>query len=658
MKNKLSYISIALLLCLLLQDCKSSVLTDADKQYERGEYFEAQKTYRKIYNSLKKKEQKKEKAYTAFQLGNCYFKLNQPARASNSFQNAIRYGYADSTVYLLLSQSLIKEGKYKDAEKYLSDFLQNHPDSKSGMNSLLTVRNVLNKDNKTRYIVKEAKYLNSSRSDFSPAFVSKDFDVLYFTSTNEQTEGSVRSGITGMKNGDIWMIKKNEHGKWLAPEPVQGDLNTGFDEGIISFSPDGSLMYLTRALKSDENDTRVEIWTSRRSDAQWSAPVKIDIDLDTLYNYGHPSVSPDGKYLYLSSDRPGGYGGYDIWRIDLDRKGSQLVNLGPEINSAGNEFFPYSRNDSTLYFSSDGHPGFGGLDIFKASLNPAFSWSITNMGTPINSSYDDFGIVFEEGEKGFFSTNRNDQRGYDHIYTFDLPEINVRVTGFVMDPEDYIIPEAYVRIIGDDGSNRRERIKDDGSFSFTLVRGVNYILQAVAEGYLNANQQFTSDIDEEDAEYIVDFRLAPLDKPIVIDNIFYDYDKATLRPESKSALDSLVDILEQYPYITIELSSHTDRIGSDNYNNHLSERRALSVVNYLVENGGIDPKRLTYTGYGKTKPMTVTPRLSKLYPEFEEGIILTPEFINSLEDDSYKADADQINRRTEFKITSTDFYLY
>lgn len=640
-----------------LSGCKNVTITTANAQYERGEYFEAQKSYRKLYNSYKKRDQREDKAFAALRSGMCYYKLNQTTRAVNAFKNALRYGTTDSTAYLLLAQSLMRQGKYKEAEENYRQYLELDSLSTTALNGLKSIALATNKDRATRYVVKEAKFINGRRADFAPAFAAKDFDRIYFTTNNEQAVGNVRSGITGLKNTDVWSVSKNENGEWLKPEPVEGGLNTEFDEGILSISPDGSTMYLSRAERSGEKDSYVSIWTSRRTDAQWSEPQPFELG-DTLNNYAHPAVSPDGKYLYFASDRPGGYGGYDLWRINLDNRGNAVENLGPEINTPGNELFPYLRNDSTLYFASDGHPGFGGLDLFKATHASWFEWNVVNMGQPVNSGYDDFGIAFEDGEKGFFSSNRGDERGYDHIYTFELPELNIFVNGYVMDPEEYIIPDASIRIIGNDGSNRRERVKNDGSFSFNLERGVDYILQATAKGFLNANQHFTSDIEETDAEYIVDFTLAPINRPIVVDDIFYDFDKATLRPESKMALDSLVSFLNEYPYVTIELSSHTDRVGSEAYNDNLSMRRAMSVVDYLINEGKIDSRRLLYKGYGKSQPRTVTPRLHGMYPEFEVGTQLTPEFIEALEDPAWQEDADQINRRTEFEITSVDFFLY
>jgi peptidoglycan-associated lipoprotein len=460
-----------------------------------------------------------------------------------------------------------------------------------------------------------------------------------------------------MKKSDIYFSKKNENGEWQRPEPAGGELNTEMDEGIVSFSPDGQTMYLTRANRSETSNTTVEIYTSRRSEATWSAAQKYEITADTISAVGHPAVSPDGQYLYFSSDMPGGYGGKDIWRIDLKEKRGSLENMGPQINTAGDEMFPYVRSDSVLYFASDGHPGFGGLDIFKAWLNSTGDrWSVDNMGLPINSSGDDFGITFEKGEKGYFSSNRGDRKGYDHIFSFELPDLKITISGMVMDKDEEPVPNAIIRIVGNDGSNQKEVARDDGSFKFNLQRGVKYVMKAGATGYLNVKQEFESDSAEEDADYEVDFILAAINKPQVVENIFYDFDKATLRSESKAALDEMVAMLRDNPNVTIEMGSHTDRWGSEAYNMNLSNRRAKSVVDYLIA-AGISEDRLKPQGYGKSVPKTVTKRINREYPQFPEGTVLNEEFISTLSEED-KAAADQINRRTEFKVMSIDYDLF
>lgn len=636
--------------------CGGAKLSVADEQMARGEYYDASKTYRKIYNKLTKREQRPQRGEVAYKMGNCYRMLNMAARASASYQNAIRYGVTDSMARLYLAQSLHAEGKYVPAIKAYEEFLELSPSNPVALSGLEGAKaSAALKKNKTRWVVRQDKLLNSRRADFSPMFSG---DILYFTTTNEKVTGDKRSEITGMKKSDIWMSKKDEQGNRLRPEPVEGELNSELDEGIMSFSPDGSTMYLTKARREPNANTGVEIYTSQRSDAKWSAPVKFEITADTVSSYAHPAVSPDGNYLYFASDMPG-TGGKDIWRINLKERSGSLENLGTDINTPGDEMFPYMLTDSIMYFSSDGHPGLGGLDIFCATLQPSGRWTVTNMGSPINSEADDFGMTFLPGAdhpQGYMSSNRGDGRGYDHIYTFELPDLKINISGWVVDRDDEPVPNSVIRIVGNDGSIQKAVARDDGSFSFPLQRGVSYVMMAGGRGYLNAKQEFTADNAEEDAEYEIDFVLASINKPNIIENIFYDFDKATLRPESEEALDELVKLLADNPNITIEMASHTDRVGTEEYNLDLSERRAKAVIDYLISKG-IAPERLQHQGYGKSRPKVVTKRVNKLYPQFKEGDVLTEEYISNLPPEDQEA-ADQVNRRTEFQVLSVDYQMF
>ncbi len=639
-----------------LASCRGPKLSVADEQMERGEYYDAAKTYRKIYNKLTKREDRPLRGEVAFKMAECHMRMNQFARAAAAYQNAQRYGYADSTVFLSLARMQHAQGQYAQAVKNYEEYLTWHPGDKLAQNALAGARMAAEKKGATRYIVKNAKLFNSRRSDYSPMFLDRSLEQIYFTTTNEKVTGDRRSEITGMKKGDIWFSAKNERGEWKRPEPVEGELNTEVDEGTPAFTPDGQTMYLSKARREPNAHTSVEIYTSQRSDASWSAPVKYEITADTLSSYAHPAVSPDGRWLYFSSDMPGGQGGRDIWRVNLlDRQGS-LENLGEWINTPGDEMFPTFRSDSVLYFSSNGHPGYGGLDIFKAEMTKSGGWNVTNMGTPVNSASDDFGMTFGEGESGFFSSNRNDPRGYDHIYSFELPELKILISGWVLDRDEEPVPNAVIRIVGNDGSNQKQVARNDGSFSFPLDRGVSYVMLAGAKGYLNSKQEFTSDTAEEDAEYSVDFILASITKPVVIDNIFYDFDKATLRPESKTALDEMAQVLRDNPNVTIEMASHTDRKGTDEYNINLSSRRAKSVIDYLIS-VGISPDRLQSQGYGESRPKTITKKLAREYPQFQEGQVLTEDFILTL-DEADQEIADQINRRTEFQVLSIDYQMF
>ncbi len=659
MNKKTLHIIIAALLVglsLSLGACKGAKLRDADEAFDRGEYYDASVIYRKVYNKLTKREDRWLRGEVAYMMGLCYRKLGQSSRASAAFQNAIRYEYEDSMALFYLAEAQHHEGKYSEAISNYHEFLALRPGhyaSEIGIRGCQLAQQW--KREGSRYIVKSAKLFNSRRADFCPMFLDANADQLYFTSSTEKATGDNKSEITGTKKSDVFFSKLDDKGKWTRPEAVEGELNSEWDEGITSFTPDGTTMYFAKAIRKNAPSS-IDIYTSTRSEAKWSAPQKFEITADTLSAYCDPAVSHDGTWLYFSSDMPGGQGGKDLWRINIKDKHGTLENLGDQLNTPGDERFPYSRTDSVLYFASDGHPGMGGLDLFKATLQPSGKWFIENMGSPMNSAFDDFGITFGKGESGYFSSNRGDARGYDHIFSFEKPELKVWISGYVLDKDDEPVPNAIIRIVGDDGSNQKAVAKPDGSFRFDLQRGVSYVMLAGANGYLNNKQEFESDIEEADAEYNVDFILAAINKPQVIENIFYDYDKAVLRDESKAALDEMVQVMKDNPNISIEMAAHTDRIGSDNYNNRLSERRAQSVVDYLIKNG-IARERLQPHGYGKTRPKTVTKRIEKLYPQFHEGDVLNEEFIEKLSDED-KAAADQVNRRTEFQVLSTTYDMY
>ena len=659
MRRYVTAIILMIAMVILYTSCGTAKLSVANEQYARGEYYDAAQTYRKVYNKMRKKKDRPVRGQVAYMMGDCYRRLSMMPRAAAAYANAIRYEYPDSTAYFYLAQCQQAQGRYKEAIKNYNLYLEKKPGDILSLNGIEGCTKAPEwKAAPTRYKVKRMDIFNSRRSDCAPMFYGAEFDQVYITSSTEKAVGEKKSGITGTKGFDVFVAKKDERGVWQKPEPVEGELNTEADEGIVSFTPDGATMYLSKARQDPNKDSSGEIYTSSRSGAQWTAPQKLEIIADTISSVSHPAVSPDGLYLYFTSDMPGGQGGKDIWRIALGEKSEgTLENLGDQINTPGDEMFPYVRNDSTLYFASDGHPGMGGLDLFCARLDTAGVWHVENMRYPINSTGDDFGITFGEEESGFFSSNRNDGRGYDKIYSFERPSIKVTISGMVLDKDDEPIPDAVIRIVGNDGSNQKEMGRKDGTFSFKLNRGVHYVMMAGCRGYLNGKQEFVSDTTEEDAEYMVDFILTSVTKPVILENIFYDFDKATLRPESKEALDKeLIEILNDNPNITIELGAHTDMKGSYEYNDRLSQRRAQSVIDYLIEKG-ISPDRLTAKGYGETVPKTITKKLATQYPQFKEGDVLTEEFIRDLSPEDQEV-ANQINRRTEFQVKSITYGLY
>lgn len=625
------------------------------------EYHEAAKEYKKAYRKIPPKERKK-RAEVAWKLGECYRKSNNPARAAGAYQNAVRYGYPDSTALMHLGEAQLENGEYKAAQKSYQAFLEKAPDNRMAQIGLQSAMQSADwKKNPNRYIVKKSKELNGQRSDYCPAFVGEDTTMVITTSTRKEATGEELSSITGQKHADIFITKLDEKGKWQKTEKIESDVNSEFEDGACAFTPDGKTMYFTRCVTDAHYPRFAGIYKSNRSDASWGKPEQVVISRDTLSLYAHPAVSPDGNWLYFTSDMAGGEGGLDLWRYYIGTSRAMegiLENLGPMINSEGDEQFPAFGPKGELFFSSDGYPGMGGLDIFCATQVNDTTWNISNMGAPVNSNGDDFGMTFAPGlYRGFFSSNRGDARGWDHIYSFYLPETVHMLRGWIYEKDGYELPEGVIHMIGDDGTNTNFGVMKDGSYSVRVTPGVKYVLLGTCKGYLNAMQELETDSIEGNMEYQRDFALPSITLPVLVDNIFYEYDKATLTAESTASLDELVELLELNPNVTIELSSHCDYRGSDIYNLKLSQARAESVVEYLI-NKGIEEERLTAVGYGESKPKEVTKKMTEKYTFLKEGDLLTEEFINALEDEDQKETCHQLNRRTEFQVLRTTYKLY
>lgn len=638
--------------------CKTPKIEEANRRFDIGEYYEAAQLYRKIYNrtSPKKRELRAE---LAFMVGESNRMINNSAKALGGYQNAIRYNYPDSVVFLQTGMMFLKTAKYGDATKQFNIFLEHDSLNTLGLVGKESAEVAQQwRKTPTRYVVKKMEKFNSRRSDFSPMFVGKDYEQLYLTSSREDAKGETKSAVTGLKYNDFFLVKKDEKGVWQAPETIEDNINSDFDDGVCTFSADGNMMYLTRCNVYEDAPQAARIMYSMRSGAKWSDPVEMKIFRDSTWSVAHPSVSADGEYMYFCSDIPNGYGGKDIWRAIMSEGMVVAVeNLGEDINTEADEMFPYVRENGELYFSSNGHVGMGGLDIFKAIEGENGKWHVQNMRSPINSNADDFGITFEGlQEKGYFSSNRNDGRGHDHIYSFELPSLTVEVEGWVVDKDDEIVPDAVIRVVGDNGSIYKTTARKDGHYRIVLEHGTDYVMMASAPGYMNGNQRIQTSNEEKNQSYPVDFILASITKPVLIENIFYDFDKATLRPESKEALDELIALLNDNPHVTIELAAHTDMKGSDEYNINLSQRRAKSVVDYLIKNG-IDAERLTPVGYGESKPKTVDKKLAEEFDFLNEGDVLTEAFILELTPEQQEI-ANQINRRTEFQVLRTTYKLF
>jgi outer membrane protein OmpA-like peptidoglycan-associated protein len=702
--QKKIHLIILLFIATLLTGCGAEqAIKKGDKAWALGEYFDASTQYKKAYSQTPPK-QRKQRGQLALKMGECYRRINYTQKAIAAYNNAIRYKQHDSLTHLHLGQQLMKNGQYKEAAKqfqaqldsivvYEAAGAKGYEDirtlSLTGLRSAQQAQGW--KQEGSAYTVKRENFFNSRRSEYSPMLGGEEWNQLFFTSTRNQARGDDLNGITGTKSADIFRSQKDDKGKWQRPEAIDSELNSDGEEGACSFTPDGSTMYLTLCKTDPSYPRYATIATSSRSDAAWSKPTELQLTRDTLSAYAHPAVSPDGEWLYFTSNMPGGQGGYDIWRVRLTTSGlGGVENLGAPINTPGDEMFPTFRPNGDLYFSSNGHEGMGGLDIYIAhptqnvelrtesydmtqdeqngdensNQTSQFSvirsqfYTLEHPGYPLNSQGDDFGMTFEGlKNQGFFSSNRGDGKGWDHIFSFYNPEIVQTVTGWVYEQDGYELPAGQVYMVGNDGTNLKLSVKGDGSFTQQIKPGVDYVFLGSCKGFLNHQEQLRVEPVTESEEYVLQFPLASITAPVLIDNIFYDFDKATLRPESAEALDQLVTLLEENPNVTIELSAHCDYKGSADYNKRLSQRRAESVVKYLIEHG-IASDRLTPVGYGKDKPKKIRRKVTEKYPFLKENDVLTEEFIKTLGDEEQQELCNQLNRRTEFRVLRTTYGLF
>lgn len=648
------------LVALFLASCGADkYMKRGEKELALGEYFDAAADFKQAYQKTPLKERQARGAIVR-RMAFCYDKSLQTGKAIVAYRNAIRYKADRGTDHLALARLLMRNGNYKDAAAEFQVALDSMPGdgmAKAGLEAARRAPEI--RQVGSRYTVKRLDELNGRRADYSPMLLGDDADEIYFTSTRKEAEGDELSGITGMKPGDIFYSTKDDKGKWTKPVAVTG-VNSAYDEGACGFSPDGREMYLTQCVTDPSSPRYAKIMKADRADASWGKPSVVELSRDTLSSFAHPAVSPDGEWLYFTSDMPGGMGGLDLWRVRITGHGfGGVENLGSQINTAGDEAFPTFRPNGDLYFSSNGHPGLGGYDIFIARKGKDGKTTLSHPGYPLNSAGDDFGMTFEGAHnRGVFSSNRGDARGWDHLYSFVNPEIEQTVKGWVYEIDGYELPQAQVYCVGDDGTNEKLTLKSDGSFTKTMSPGVSYLFLAACKGFLNHKEEIKALANPKASrDTTLQFALANISAPVLIDNIFYDFDKATLRDSSKVALNQLVGILNDNPNVTIELAAHTDYVGSAAYNKGLSQRRAESVIRYLIGHG-IAADRLTPVGYGKERPRKVNRRLAARYTWLKEGDVLTEQFIKALKDTKHQEICNQLNRRTEFSVLRTTYGLF
>lgn len=654
MNNSFFRLVALLLLIPLALNAQKQKSERAYAAFQAGTYYEAIDLFKDVYSRTRDKQIKAE---MVFMVSECYRLVNDPKNAELWYKKAVKSAFPKPEAQYWLAESMKKLGRYPQAVEEFRKYRQLVPGDPRTEQEIRACELAMEwLSSPEAYKVEELKEVNSKDSDFSPSFARDDYGLVWFTSSRDDAEGNKEHGATGQNFTDIFETRLDKKGKWSTPVPVSY-LNSEFEEGAPSFTADFTEVFFTRCEAGKRENKGCVIMYSMREGTQWSEPEKIEILADSLVA-AHPAVTPDGSTLYFVSDIPGGFGGKDIYistRKSAGNSWSRPENAGSDINTRGNELFPYIRDNGILYFASDGHIGMGGLDIFRAVPQTGGRWLVQNMRPPINSNADDFGITFErEAEKGLFSSARKG-RGADDLYSFELPPLVFSITGLVKDEKTgQPVTAATVQLIASDGANMQAETGSTGDFRFSLRPEVDYIFLASAKGYLNGKEKETTRGQDKSRDFMATIVLTPIDRPIELPNIFYDFGKWDLRPESMVSLDKLVETLNDNPNITIELMSHTDSRDTEEYNLDLSQKRAQSVVEYLIARG-IERERLTAMGYGEASPKVVDALLAQESPFLRQGATLTEQYINALQSDEQKEIAHQINRRTEFRVLKTDY---
>ncbi len=637
-------------------------LKKADAAYETGEYFTAAEMYEKLFVKIKSKP---EKAEVSFKVGECYRIMNNPRKARTWYRKAVRNKSNNPYALLYYAEALKMIEEYEDAKEQYANFKKLLPDDERGRYGIRSCELVDQwKKDPSRYIVKEVKDINSKFSDFCPSY-GRSKSEIYFTSTRQSTDGKDASNITGEGFADIFLVSKDRKGKWSVPVPVEGGINTIASEGSAVVINDGATMYYTGCKQVEGANTGCKIYKSKKTGSGWGEPRIEGIVNDSSVSVGHPAVSKDELTLYFVSDgeffNKKGKGGKDIWkctRPSSSGKWGKPVNMGNEINTKGDEMFPFIREDGVLYFASDGLPGVGGLDLFKA-VKEGNSWKVTNLRPPINSPGHDFGITFYESQEiGYFTSSRDKS---DDLYSFKLPTLVFLLKGKVTNSQtDQPLADANVKLTSPSGYESEIKSASDGTFIFNLEPKTDYTVTGSKKDFLMARVSESTKPYRSSKTLEVVLDLPPIRSTFELPNIEYDLADTTLRPESKISLDKLVELLTVNSNITIELSANTDFRGGDDYNQKLSKGRANSVVHYLISKG-IKEDRLSPVGNGEVNPKKIDGEtkngrgIMKMYDFLKSGDILTEDYINNLETKEQIESAHQLNRRTEFRVLRDDY---
>jgi peptidoglycan-associated lipoprotein len=652
-----------------VQSQKKSFIRSADEAFDDERYTLAIEKYQKALTKVKKDPLEKDRI--AFRLAESYRLTGDMKRAEVQYKRLIKNGYdsKEPTILLHYANNLRTEGTLDEAKVYYEQYQKKMPDDPRGAHGIEACEKIPQwTEFESKYEIAEVKGLNSRESDFAPAYANENFNGLIFTSTREGSKGKGTDEWTNQSFSSLFTARQDVKGEWSTPvlidDAEKDGVNSEANEGAPTMSSDFGTLYFTRCPNEEGKKNGCQIYTSRRTGRFWSKPELISLGFDSTEAIGHPTLSNDELVIYFSSNREGGMGGKDIWvswRESVAQPFGRAYNLGPVVNTPGDEMFPFLRNDTLLYFASDGHPGVGGLDIFYTTVDTSNMWiKPVNIGIPINGPADDFAIIFQpEGEQGYFSTNRSGRKSREDIYSFIIPPVIYTLSGTVKDDRTLqMIPGARVDIVGSDGVSMTARTADNGVYMFgktQIMPNTTYEITVSKDNYFNSSGKVTTVGYEKSKDLTRDFILEPIpEEPVVLPEILYDLAKWDLKPQYQDSLQGLITTLEENPTLVIELASHTDARDTYERNDVLSQRRAQSVVDYLIERG-IDADRLVAKGYGERVPRKLLKDIVRDGFLFPTGTVLTESYIDSLSTTPHKEAAHQLNRRTEFRVLSKDF---
>ena len=650
-----------LVLCLLTAASAvaqgNRLANEANEAYRKGFYFNAIELYKKAYTVEKKAATKAE---LIFMVAESYRMIGDAPQAQVWYEKAIKAQFTDPVVYFWAGEMQKQQGKYADAIANYNKYKEkksNDPRADAGIAACQNAQKW--KDSPTRYAVDPEVLLNTPQWDFSPAFSDKKNETVVFTSSRPAATGDGADDITGDSFTDLFTSTRDRLGKWSEPVKLPLEINSEGNEGAPIFNSKRTIMYFTRCPNENKQVLGCDIWMSKKVGNNFSAPVmlklKPDAGKEDSLNIGHPALTPEDDFLVFASNVPfpGNKGGRDLYKVALNKDGmptGQPTNLGADINTAKDDLFPFVRFDGNLYYSTNGLAGMGGMDMFVAEKKADGMWTAPeNLKSPLNSPGDDFAIVFDgENDRGFFTSNRAGGKGQDDIWRFNMPNLEFALQGNVYDKVTGMpIQGAKVSVLGTNGSNFSALTDENGGFSFIesgkdryIKEETSYSILAEKEGYLVVKDQITTVGVKESTTFVKEYFLEPvLNTVIKLPQILYDVDQFFLRPEAKDSLEVLYTTLTDNPNITIELRSHTDARPTRKYkggNKELSQLRAQSVVNYMIEKG-IASDRMVPVGMGPDEPVIAMDVIKKMATTEE------------------KEAAHQKNRRTDFKVLRTDY---